>query len=301
MEKLNDQALINYANTSASNMQKVLALANLKYEQYKNVPNAVSYFAHYGEPYAIQIAHTHNPSLDLREPYQRALKRNYKATARFINDLMKPPIGWESIPNELMEQITSSLTIQDRYNLITSSKYLMSTNNPYDTCAKIQSTSGVVYKVTQVRNIGTKLSFSSEDYKLTPTNEPMQNGDIIIKDKYKVEIIGHAQNYVIINSTKYPPWYWDIPLIASNFDSRYNIWRHRKLLFSYAIAESLSGYFQYDNISKEWSVDFLIFGITFHIKLQGGGWTKYNKKDKIKILSESNMQLESNNTIVIYI
>lgn len=84
METLNDQDLIDYSKRSSEALTEVLALARVKYDKLKHLPNVVEVLAYHGEIFALQMALSDIPNAPTRDAWKYAVTYGQVATARYL-------------------------------------------------------------------------------------------------------------------------------------------------------------------------------------------------------------------------
>lgn len=83
--RLNDQRLLDYANSSPNAMNQMREIAKQKYDYYKSNPQCGEYLAYYGEIFALELYIKDNPNFNRQLLIERAKQSGQWATVKFLN------------------------------------------------------------------------------------------------------------------------------------------------------------------------------------------------------------------------
>lgn len=297
MQQLNDQALIDYANRSDAHYAEVSDLAQKKYGMYKNQPNAILHFAYRGEPFLLQLAYEDNPDQDFRTAYAYAIKGKHDATANYIREILGLTLN--QLPAEILENIQMNMNPYDQARLGMTNKHFkewmkdaserIKFITSYENAANVSiRTLGRdnMYRVRMVgskaksgkssltffdpdrilEESGTKPLWTQYEYNLESTDEPIKTGDIYTnesRDSFYIEDI-HTNYVMTIDEEKYPPWYWEVALLALKIYTRYVF----KYKFSPSILQKVRNNMEYKKISAHTRISYMS-----QVKLYGKTYT----------------------------
>lgn len=121
---INDVRLVAYAESSKEHMDEALALAQKKYNDYKNHKDSFDLFAYYGEIYVLKLAYSIDQNRDMYRAYLYAMKSNQIATAAWILSVGR--FNLNKVPDDILRTVIDQLPIEDKANLSVTNKHFRS-------------------------------------------------------------------------------------------------------------------------------------------------------------------------------